>query len=195
MAAMPSQPAPLSASIRRSTNRPVPLYMYKPNSLYDQPNSFGWISIALHWASAAALVTLWALGKSIQWQSLDGINDRRSLHVIVGLCVWLLLAARVAWRMRMPHPRAVGQGPRTHRVAVLIHTLILANVAVMMLSGPFLAWLLPGPSALVDIAWRIHAAAATSLIVLVLLHVGAALKHLMFHDDETIARIFKPRKE
>jgi len=28
---------------------------------------------------------------------------------------------------------------------------------------------------------------------LVLLHVAAAMKHLMFHDDETIARIFVPK--
>lgn len=167
--------------------------MNKPKHLYDQPNSFGWISIALHWTSAAALVALWFLGKSIQWQELEGVDARRTLHVTVGLSMWLLLAARIAWRVRVPHPRAVGQGPRTHRVAVLAHALILANIAVMMLSGPLLAWLLPGPSALVDTAWRIHATAATSLMILVLLHVGAALKHLMFHDDETIARIFTPR--
>lgn len=163
-------------------------------SLHDQPDSFGWISIGLHWASAAALIAMWFLGKSIQWQVPEAIGARRSLHVMIGLSVWLLLAARILWRLRMPHPRAAGQGARTHRIAVFAHALILANIAVMMLSGPLLAWLLPGPSTLVDTAWQIHATAATSLAVLVLLHIGAALKHLMFHDDETIARIFTPRK-
>ena len=168
--------------------------MSKSNHLYDQPNSFGWISIALHWASAAALISLWLLGKSVQWQAPEDADARRVLHVTVGLSVWLLLAARIAWRVRVTHPRAIGQGPRTHRMAVLAHALILANIAVMMLSGPLLAWLLPGPSALVDTAWRIHATASTSLIILVFLHIAAALKHLMFHDDETIARIFMPRR-
>lgn len=168
--------------------------MNQSGRLYDQPNSFGWISIALHWTSALALVSLWLLGKSIGWQAPEGVDSRRAIHVTLGLSVWLLFAARIAWRVRVPHPRAVGQGPKTHRIAVLAHALILANIAVMMLSGPLLAWLLPGPSALVDTAWRIHATAATSLMILVLFHVGAALKHLMFHDDETIARIFTPRK-
>jgi len=27
------------------------------------------------------------------------------------------------------------------------------------------------------------------------LHILAALKHLMFHEDETVARIFVPRKD
>ena len=168
--------------------------MNKPSTLHDQPNSFGWISIALHWTSAIALVSLWLLGKSIACQEAEEVDARRALHITIGLSVWLLLAARIAWRIRVPHPQAVGQGPRTHRLAVLAHALILANVAVMMLSGPLLAWLLPGPSTLVDTAWRIHSTAATSLIILVILHIGAALKHLMFHDDETIARIFKPKR-
>lgn len=167
--------------------------MRKPSPLYDQPNSFGWISIALHWASAAALTALWFLGKSIGWQIPENIDERRALHIAFGLSVWLLLAARIVWRIREPHPKAIGQGSRTHRLAVLAHTVILINVAVMMLSGPLLAWMLPEASSVVDIVWRIHASAATSLILLVLIHVGAALKHLMFHDDETIARIFKPK--
>lgn len=167
--------------------------MNRSGRLHDQPNSFGWISIALHWTSALALVALWLLGKSVQWQGSEDADARRALHVTVGLSVWLLLAARIAWRVRVPHPRAVGQGRGTHRIAVLAHALILANIAVMMLSGPLLAYLLPEPSALVDITWRIHATAATSLAILVLVHVGAALKHLMFNDDETIARIFTPR--
>jgi cytochrome b561 len=169
--------------------------MNKPKRLFDRPNSFGWISIALHWTSALVLVSLWLLGKSIGWQAPEDIDARRVLHVTIGLSVWLLLAARIVWRLRVPHPRAAGQGPRTHQIAVLAHALILANIAVMMLSGPLLAWLLPGPSALVDTAWRIHATASTSLAILVLLHIGAALKHLMFDDDETIARIFTPRSK
>ena len=168
--------------------------MNTSGQLHDQPNSFGWISIALHWSSAIALVLLWLLGKSVQWQAPEDIDSRRTLHVTVGLTVWLLLAARIAWRIRVPHPRALGQGLGTHRIAVLAHALILANIAVMMLSGPLLAWLRPGPSSLVDTVWSIHATAATSLMILVLVHIGAALKHLMFHDDETIARIFTPRK-
>jgi cytochrome b561 len=169
--------------------------MSKLKRLHDQPNSFGWISIALHWTSALVLVSLWFLGKSIRWQAPEDVDARRVLHVTIGLSVWLLLAARIVWRLRVPHPRAVGQGPRTHQIAVLAHALILANIAVMMLSGPLLAWLLPGPSSLVDTAWRIHATASTSLAILVLLHIGAALKHLMFDDDETIARIFTPRSK
>lgn len=170
--------------------------MSQRSSFQDQPNSFGWVSIALHWTTAVVITTLWILGKSIEFQAADAIDDRRSLHVTLGLLAWLLLAIRIGWRVRYPHPRAVGQSDSIHSIARFAHYLMLGLLAVMLLSGPMLAWslsALSGQSGMAAIAHLVHGTAANLLALLVLIHIGGALKHLMFNDDETIARIFIPR--
>ncbi|MDO8272353.1 MAG: cytochrome b/b6 domain-containing protein [Gammaproteobacteria bacterium] len=168
--------------------------MTKGSSLYDSANSFGWISIALHWATALAVVVLWFIGKSILWVPTEELDARRSLHIVTGLTLWLLLAGRILWRLRVKHPRTVGQSERTHAVARAAHFLMLTALAIMLVSGPLMAWLLPERTALANAALAVHATTATGLMVMVVLHIGGALKHLMFHDDETIARIFVPRR-
>ena len=168
--------------------------MNQPNSLQDQPNSFGWISICLHWLTAIVITALWILGKSIEFQAAEAIDARRSLHITIGLIAWLLLAGRIVWRLRNAHPRATGQSALTHKLARLAHYLMLGLLALMLFSGPLLAWSFSGQSALAALMHTIHATTANLLALLVLLHVLAALKHLMFNDDETIARIFIPRR-
>ncbi|MBT8146708.1 MAG: cytochrome b/b6 domain-containing protein, partial [Gammaproteobacteria bacterium] len=113
--------------------------MSQSNSLQDQPNSFGWISISLHWITAVIITALWILGRSIEFQAVDAIDARRTLHVTVGLIAWLVLAGRIFWRLKHPHPRAVGQSNRIHRVARFAHYLMLGLLGIMLLSGPLLA--------------------------------------------------------
>jgi cytochrome b561 len=170
-----------------------PLPMSKIPSLHDQPDSFGWISIALHWVTAIAICLLWFLGNSISYLPVTEVDDRRALHIAIGLSVWALLAGRILWRFLSPHPHVRGQTELTHKIARIAHTVILATLAVMIISGPIMAWSLADNSELANIALMFHSFAATALLILVVLHVLAALKHLMFHDDETIVRIFVPR--
>lgn len=167
--------------------------MSKHPLLHDQPNSFGWISIALHWITAILIIILWFVGMSIMYQSPDAIDTRRSLHITIGLLAWLPLAARIGWRVVMGHPHVNGQSLRLHRLAKATHYVMLAILAIMLVTGPLMAWLLPERTSLVDMALLLHSNAAKLLAVLVVLHIAAALKHLMFHDDETIARIFLPK--
>lgn len=169
--------------------------MPKPGTLFDQPASYGWISIALHWISAIAVVGLWLLGTSIEFQSPEAMDARRSMHVTVGLIAWLPLAVRVFWRLRSVHPRAKGQSAFIHSFARLTHYLILLALTVMLVTGPLMALTLENPSALDEFAHFCHSTAATLLLCLVGLHVLGALKHLMFNADETVARIFVPPKE
>lgn len=172
--------------------------MTRRSSLFDQPNSFGWISIALHWSTALGIIGLWFIGTSISFQLPELMDDRRSLHITLGLIFWLPLAGRIAWRLLVPHPHVPGQSLRTHQVARALHYVLLAVLVVMLVSGPMLAWLLPEQmperTGIVDPLLFLHGTAANILAILVALHILAALKHLMFHDDETIARIFTPRK-
>jgi cytochrome b561 len=160
---------------------------------YDKSNSFGWISIGLHWGTALLIIVLWFVGMSIMYQSADAIDARRSLHITLGLMAWIPLAIRIGWRVVSGHPQVNGQSAATHRLAKFAHYVMLATLTISLLTGPLMAWLLPERTAVVQMALLFHSTAAKVLAGLVLLHVAAAMKHLMFHDDETIARIFVPK--
>jgi len=168
--------------------------MSKPLSLLDKKNSFGWLSIGLHWFSTFAIILLWLIGQSIALQSVEQMDARRSLHVTVGLIAWLPLVARIAWRIKSGHPHVNGQTLMTHRLAKVAHYGMLMVLMIMLISGPFMAWAIPDRSDLAEFSFIFHSFAAKALAVLVVLHILAALKHLMFHEDETIARIFLPRR-
>lgn len=169
--------------------------MSNPRSLLDKKNSFGWLSIGLHWFATLAIILLWFIGQSIASQSIEQIDARRSLHVTLGLIVWLPLVARIAWRFKSGHPHVNGQTLMTHRLAKVAHYVMLLVLIVMLISGPLMAWAMPDRSDLSEFAFLFHSFAAKALAALVVLHILATLKHLMFHEDETVARIFVPRKD
>ena len=162
------------------------------NRFVDQSDSFGWLSIALHWVTAVIIVTLWFIGRSIAVQeSTEAIDARRSLHITIALAAWLLLLFRIVWRLRMRHPHVSGQTLFIHRLAQSVHYVMLVVLSLMMASGPTIAWV--GNETITNLAHRIHAFAADVLLALVLLHIAGALKHLMFHEDDTIIRMLWPR--
>ncbi len=169
--------------------------MSPASSLHDQDKSFGWISIGLHWFATGAIVLMWFIGQSIASLPVQELEARRSLHITLGLIVWLPLLVRILWRFKSHHPHIEGQSLLTHRLAKMAHYTMLVVLGILLLSGPLMAWAIPENSSLIEVAFALHSNAAKALAVIVVLHVFAALKHLMFHDDETIARMFVPRSE
>ena len=162
--------------------------------MLDQPDSFGWVSIVVHWLTTIIIIALWFIGRSISEQeTLEATDARRSLHATIALTVWLLLLFRIVWRMRMHHPRAKGQTLLIHRVARTVHYVILAVIAAMMISGPIM--ILFDNQPVTNFAFLIHSTAATAMLVLVLIHLGGTLKHIIFHEDDTIVRMLWPRKQ
>lgn len=163
--------------------------------LKDKSDSFSWISIALHWVTAMVVLTMWFIGQSIYSQSsLESIDAVRNLHITIGLLSWVLIAGRIAWRIRNGHPRVAGQTLRTHRIARLTHYLMLVLLGVLIITGPLMAWLGSWESPLFSLLHTVHQITANVLFALIILHILASLKHLMFHEDETIIRIFMPKK-
>jgi cytochrome b561 len=164
------------------------------NTLYDRPDSFGWVSILVHWVTTIIVIALWFIGRSIAEQnSLEAIDARRSLHITIALTAWLLLLFRIVWRLRMHHPRARGQSLFIHRVARTIHYVMLAGIALMMISGPLM--ILFDEGTITGIALFVHRNTATAMLALVLIHIGGTLKQIIFHEDDTIVRMLWPRKE
>ena len=182
----------------------------RQSSLEDTPATYGWISIGLHWFAAAVIIALWLVGKGIA--TADGVaaDARRALHVSIAASAWVILAFRVAWRFRSGHPHVRGQSDAIHAVAKVTHYASLLAVVGMLVSGPVMVWArgnpidilgavsIPGPfgadADLAVLAHDVHAGSAALLFAIVLLHVGGALKHLMFHTDDTIVRMLWPAR-
>jgi cytochrome b561 len=161
--------------------------------MLDQPDSFGWISILVHWLTTVLVITLWFIGRSIAEQgSFEAIDARRNLHVTIALSSWLLLLFRIVWRLRMHHPRASGQSLFIHRIARTVHYIMLVVLSLMMISGPVMAW--AENKNITDVAYIVHSYSANVLLGLVLLHIGGTLKHIIFHEDDTIVRMLWPKK-
>jgi len=180
------------------------------SNLYDSDTVYGWISILLHWVTAIVVILLWFIGKGILDASTEEADAQRHLHVSIAASAWIIILLRVIWRLRSGHPHINGQSKFIHQVAKITHYAALIAVLLMLLSGPMVIWSgghsilifdwlsIPGPigesESIRDIAWFIHSNSALLLLWLVLLHIGGALKHLMFHTDDTIARMIWPGK-
>ena len=176
--------------------------------LADTPSSYGWLSIAIHWATGVIVIALWLLGQSIDSAGSAEADGRRALHVSIAASAWLLLLFRIAWRFREGHPRVAGLGNLTHGIAKAAHYLMLLLLCIMLVSGPAMVWAggnaislfgavtIPAPVresiAVAEFAHTAHIVASRGLVILVVLHVAGALKHLMFHSDDTIVRMLWP---
>jgi len=161
--------------------------------MLDQADSFGWVSILVHWLTTVVIITLWFIGRSIAEQGLlEAVDARRSLHITIALSAWLLLLFRIVWRLRMHHPRAKGQTLFIHRFARTVHYTMLAVLSLMMISGPIMAWM--DNKTITGVAYVVHSNGANVLFGLVLLHIGGTLKHIIFHEDDTIVRMLWPKK-
>lgn len=174
----------------------------------DGDTFYGWMSIGLHWLTAIVIIALWFIGKAITKSSPDAIDATRALHVSIASAAWLFILLRIIWRARSGHPHVNGQSQLVHRIAMIDHYAMLVAVSLMLLSGPVMVWstgnpinvfgwlTIPGPfgpsESRRELAMLIHASSAMILLWLVLLHIAGALKHLMFHSDDTIARMLWP---
>lgn len=180
-------------------------------SLTDKSNSYGWISIALHWVAAAVIITLWFMGDSTNSVDFNNLGYMGEMHVSIALTFYLVLIARIIWRLRSGHPRLEGQGKVVHWFGKMAHYAMLILVVLMLITGPLKIWSLGGtltifsiiyiPSPIGYVPWlsalatQVHLYAGNTLIIVVTIHLCAAMKHLMFHDDETFVRILIPRKK
>ena len=181
--------------------------------LSDTADGYGWISIGLHWAMGIGVVAMWFIGSSIPAASGSDQAGSLRLHTTLGLALYLLFWARIAWRLVKGHP---GPGVKQNRafftIGKVVHFGLLGGLAVMLVTGPLMAWAggvelnlfglaLPSPLAhdpvLFERLHTVHRTTSTLVILAIVLHVAGALKHAAFDRDGTLDRILiaAPRTE
>lgn len=185
-------------------------------AIRDRTERYGGVSQALHWATALVIAAAWTLGATME--ELPRGPARAAgldLHATLGLFVVAAVLARLLWRAANPSP-AAGEG-LGGLAARAMHLALYGVMLAVPLSGlaaqwgrgrgvsaflgavtlPLPAWLQGGllGGLLGGRAWgEVHEGAANLLLVLIGLHVGAALVHHLVLRDGVLARMLPARR-
>lgn len=180
----------------------------------DTATGYGWISIALHWVTAIAILAILFIGSSITAQEDMAERERLlRLHTSIAISVYAVLWARIVWRFVKGHPGPLpGQAGLFYAIGKYTHYAMLVAVALMLLSGPLMVWArgmeihvfdwltIPGPFemniALYDALHAVHVWGSRVIIVGTVLHIGGVYKHAAFNQDGTFGKMLvAARKE
>lgn len=175
--------------------------------LGNDTRSWGWISQGLHWLMAALIL----LNAGLGWYAEQLGRSPQQLkvflwHKSIGLTVLALVAVRLAWRAPQRSPGMPDHAAAWERAAARTSHVLLY---LLMFAIPLAGWVLnsaanvplrwfglieipaiaPANEALKEIAETIHVWLAWSLIGLVAIHAGAALKHHFRDRDDVLRRM------
>ncbi|MBY0256778.1 cytochrome b [Methylobacterium sp.] len=179
------------------------------------PPRYTRIAIALHWLSALAVLGLIAIGLAMTHGDLAPMRRFQlyQWHKSVGITVLALTLLRLGWRLAHrppPLPASLPAGERAgaHAAHAGLYGLLLGLPLVgwaVVSASPFnlptlLYGILPWPhlpvlpdlankAAVEAVLKQVHAWGAWFLIGLLLLHVGAALRHHLVLRDDTLRRM------
>lgn len=176
------------------------------NRLADTPDSYGVLSRVNHWVIATAMIGMLASGLVMAYGPFarEVTGAILGWHKAVGVLVLGFGLWRVGWRVAQGFPADAAPMPRWQSaLSKAAHWGLLATVVVMPLSG-MVGSLFGGHSIDVfgliipsfsEIEWlsglghAVHGYAAWALLGLLVLHVGAALKHHLLDCDPTLRRM------
>lgn len=176
----------------------------------NQQTHYGVISISLHWLLTVALISMFAVGTwmvDLTYYS-EWYHRAPELHKAAGVMVVALMILRLLWRWNNPKPTPLAKVAWQNSLAENVHRLFYLLVLLLAVSGylistakgqgievfglftlPALDWQFELQA---DRAGLMHKYLAWSLIGLVVLHSGAALKHHFIDQDRTLKRMLKP---
>ena len=162
--------------------------------------------VALHWIVALLIFFMLAAGKLVLLMMPNTAEKILPLtgHVVTGILILVLLVIRYIVRTVTPKPAPADAGhPLLNRIGVVTHYLLYLAAFGMVLSGLGMAQ----ASNLFQVLFRSsglslpenfwvypprigHGITATVLILLILLHIGAAFYHQFIRRDNLLARMW-----
>lgn len=164
---------------------------------YDTP------TIVLHWLTAALVGTLWVIGQTVDFPSGAWRVDYRSVHIVLGLVLIAVLAARLVWRvsrgMAMLPDRHVLLAAAAKALHWALYLLLIATLGLGLVyewargDSIFNLFRVPsfahGNRALIHWIGGWHALAANAVLIVAGVHALAALSHHYVLRDEVLARM------
>ena len=175
----------------------------------DTENGYGGVSILLHWLAAITMISLFVLGQAAEDAADSERKTLLGLHISIAISMYLILMGRIGWRLYNCRPRVlIEQSKPLTFLAQWIPIILLAGLALMLLSGPTIVWSkgysinvfgmidLPSPlgkmETLHEVMEVLHKVGAKILFFAFVLHMLGVLKHLIIDRDNTLKRILVP---
>ena len=161
-------------------------------------------TIFYHWAVAILVAAQWLGAQTIDWFPRGPLRvDARSIHITLGLCLGVLLAARIVWRLTRGRRLPPADRGALHAVAKAVQWSLYILIALMIIVGVALAWargdsifnlfsiprLDPADHDLPDRVQGIHATIGWVIVGVAGLHAAAALAHRFLWRDGVLARM------
>lgn len=180
--------------------------------LKNTENTWGPIAKGLHWLLAIMILGQFVLGTVAEEAQISPRKlDLFVWHKSIGLTILLLVAVRIAWRLANAPPGPVAGIARwEHLAARAGHILMYVLLLAVPISGwwisdtsriPFKAfWLVPVPDLLAadrdasQFAAVAHGILTTALLVLIAVHILAALRHHFILHNDTLRRMLPLRR-
>jgi cytochrome b561 len=176
------------------------------------------VAMLLHWVTAVLMIVMIFFGEDLMGEGEEAGEAAGaavstflpSIHVSIGVTILVLTVLRLLWRvMNPPPPYPATMKPWEVTVSKVTHLLFY----VLMIGLPLTGWLafpeflretpamsgvtvfglfpLPVAPAFGEFGGEVHEIGSNAAMVLVILHVLAALKH-QFIDHDTILRRMSP---
>lgn len=174
------------------------------------------VAISLHWLIAIVLIGLVAIGKYMnELEQTDSFRfELIQWHKSFGILALLLIVLRILWRFSHRPPRLSSRMPAWERFAASATHLFMY---LLMLVIPLSGWIMVSASPLnlktelfdfipwphiplgltveqkepvTELAIQAHHLLANGLLILVLLHIAAALRHQFVLRDNLMARMW-----
>jgi cytochrome b561 len=180
---------------------------------------FGLVAIVLHWTIALLVFIMLALGNIMG--ALASTDPLRAvlldLHKLTGLTILALVLVRIVWRLANPVPVLPISMKSWQRIcARLSHYTLYALTVLIPLTGwalvsarvqtpilmlfdrlpvpalPVLKYFDSGAKAVV-LFWQVHDVLGGLLVLLILIHIAAAMRHHFVLSDDVLRRMMTAR--
>lgn len=169
-------------------------------------------AIVLHWMTAALIVSGFGLGLYMEDLPLSPVKLRLfSYHKWIGVTVFLLAVCRLSWRAFHPAPPLPEKMPAWERLAARsTHFMLYGLMLIIPVSGWLMSsahgfqtvylGVLPLPDLLeknketAELLETVHSVLNKGMLLLVLGHASAALKHHFIDKDDILIRMIRLRR-
>lgn len=188
------------------------------STLSNSPTHYGAVAKTFHWATALVILTLIPLGiitADLPYETSQQLARKAwlfSLHKTLGVAVFFLALARIAWALVQPRPGLLNAERRAEAgLAHMVHWLLYGSLVAVPLSGwihhaattgfapiwwPFGQSLpfVPQSESLSETAAGLHYVLQWVLTGAIGLHVAGALKHHFIDRDATLLRMLPGKR-
>jgi cytochrome b561 len=161
-------------------------------------------TIALHWITALLVGVLWTIGQTVDVFPSGPLRiDYRSVHIVLGLVLAVVLVVRLGWRLTRHETLSPIDHGMLLAIARFTHWLLYVLLIVAVVLGGANVWVRgdaifnlfrvpaydPGKRDLMQLVGGWHALATNAVVIVAGIHAAAALFHHLILRDATLRRM------